>query len=172
MLRCCGCFIHSQILAGPKNVISLKLNDAVDVKRLKYYYIMQNDELRCSSVSSELQTAMSKVVNHFTDIAHERPQKIRLPGIDQSFRMWRYWITQEPFDFSLVLGNGVRINALAELAKKLCGQSDFTFAAVMSLLDSQVLPKENADKIRELTRQCDEELTVSLFYIEGVLRDC
>lgn len=104
---------------------------------------------------------MSKVVNYFTEIAHEPPQKIKLPSIDQSFRMWRYWITQEPFDFSLVLGNGVRLNALAELAKKLCGQSDFTFAAIMSLLDNQVLPKDNADKMRELTRQCDEELTVS-----------
>lgn len=108
-----------------------------------------------------MQNAMSNVVNHFAGISEHSPQKITLPGIDQSFRLWRYWITQEPFDFALVLGNGVRLNALVELGKKLCGQSDFTFAAIISLLDNQILPKENADKIKELTRQCDEELTVS-----------
>lgn len=134
----------------------------MDVKRLKYYYIPQNGELRCSPVASDLQNAMSKVVNHFTEIAENAPEKISLPGIDQSFRLWRYWITQEPFDFNSFLGNGVRLNALVELGKKLFGQSDFTFAAIMSLIDNQILPKENADKMRELTRQCDEILSVSL----------
>lgn len=108
---------------------------------------------------------MSKVVNHFTEIAENSPEKISLPAIDQSFRLWRYWVSQEPFDFNSTLGNGARLNGLVELGKKLCGYSDFTFAAIMSLLDSQILPKENADKIKELTRQCDEELAVGFFFV-------
>lgn len=69
-------------------------------------------------------------------------------------------MTQEPSDFNLLLGNGKRLNPFVELAKKLSGKSDFTMAAIFSLIDD-ILPKENADKIKEITRKCDEELTVS-----------
>lgn len=73
--------------------------------------------------------------------------------------MWRYWMTQEPADFNLLLGNGVKLNPLLELSKKLIGQSDYTMASIYSLID-ELLPKENADKMKELTRRCDEELSV------------
>lgn len=68
-------------------------------------------------------------------------------------------MTQEPVDFSQLLGNGAKRNPLIELSKKLIGRSDFTMAAIYNLID-ELLPKENADKMKELTRQCDEELTV------------
>lgn len=73
--------------------------------------------------------------------------------------MWRYWMTQEPVDFGQLLGNGAKRNPLIELSKKLIGKSEFTMAAIYNLID-ELLPKENADKMKELTRQCDEELTV------------
>lgn len=49
-----------KILVGPKNRIMLKLDEPVNIKKLKYYYIRQNNELRCSPVSREMQTAMTK----------------------------------------------------------------------------------------------------------------
>lgn len=68
-------------------------------------------------------------------------------------------MTQEPADFNQLLGNGVKLNGLMELTKKLIGKGEFTMASIYSLLD-EYLPKENADKIKEYTRKCDEELTV------------
>lgn len=68
-------------------------------------------------------------------------------------------MTQEPVDFGQLLGNGAKRNPLIELAKKLIGKSEFTMAAIYNLIDD-LLPKENADKMKELTRRCDEELTV------------
>lgn len=73
--------------------------------------------------------------------------------------MFRYWLTQESDDFNLLVGNGKRLNPFVELAKKLAGLSEYTMGALFSLID-KTLPKENADKIKEITRKCDEELTV------------
>lgn len=73
--------------------------------------------------------------------------------------MWRYWMTEEPANFNALLGNGRRLNGFVELAKKLIGRSEFTLAAIYSMLDEH-LPQENADRVKEYTRKCDEELTV------------
>lgn len=101
-----------------------------------------------------------RAVNHFEQIAETKPMEIKLHGINVGTKLWRYWMTQEPADFNFLLGNGVRLNPFVELAKKLTFTSDFTMASIYSLIDD-VLPKENADKIKEITRKCDEELTVS-----------
>lgn len=69
-------------------------------------------------------------------------------------------MTQEPADFNQLLGNGVKLNGFMELTKKLIGKGEFTMASIYSLID-EYLPKENADKIKEYTRKCDEELTVT-----------
>lgn len=102
---------------------------------------------------------MTKVVKHFESIAETKPIEIKLHGTDQATKLWRYWMTQEPADFNNLLGNGKRLNPFVELAKKLTFRSDFTMGAIYSLIDD-VLPKENADKMKEITRKCDEELTV------------
>lgn len=47
-------------MAGPTKSKSLHLDDPVDLKKLKFYYIRQSGELRCSVVSNELQSVMTK----------------------------------------------------------------------------------------------------------------
>lgn len=78
-------------------------------------------------------------------------------------------MTQEPSDFNVLLGNGVRLNPILELIKKLTFTSDLTMASIYSLID-EMLPKEKADKIKEITRKCDEELTVLYGYIAYIFR--
>lgn len=103
---------------------------------------------------------MFRVLDHLTELTGERPREIKLPGSNYTSKMWRYWMTQEPANFNLLLGNGNKLNPIVELSKKLIGQSDYTMASIYSLID-ELLPKENADKMKELTRRCDEELSVS-----------
>lgn len=138
---------------------ALKLNENVNVKTLKYYYIRDSGEHKCTPVSSELQTTMTKVIKHIESMTGTRPIEIQLHGTDRATKLWRYWMTQEPADFNAMLGNGKRLNPFVELAKKLTFTSDFTMASIFSLIDG-ILPKEKADKIKEITRKCDEELTV------------
>lgn len=100
-----------------------------------------------------------RVLNHIADLTGERPREIKLPGANYTSKMWRYWMTQEPADFNLLLGNGKKLNPLVELSKKLIGQSEYTMASIYSLVD-ELLPQENAEKMKELTRRCEEELNV------------
>lgn len=101
-----------------------------------------------------------RVVDHFANLTGRKPVEIKLPGTDRATKLWRYWMTQEPADFNMMLGNGKRLNPILELVKKLTFTSNYTMASIYSLIDD-MLPKEKADKIKEITRQCDEELTVN-----------
>lgn len=47
-------------MAGPAKTKSLGLDEPVDIKKLKFYYVRQSGELRCSVVSNELQSVMTK----------------------------------------------------------------------------------------------------------------
>lgn len=48
------------MLIEPKFAKDLKLDEEVNVRKLKYYYVRESGEIRNGSVSSELQTAMTK----------------------------------------------------------------------------------------------------------------
>lgn len=72
-------------------------------------------------------------------------------------------MTLEPADFNLLLGNGIRLNPLIELGKKLIGRSQFTWASIYNLLD-EYLPTGNSDQMQEMTRKMDAELTVGTFF--------
>lgn len=148
-------------MVDPKQNSVLKLDESVNVRKLKYYYIRESGETKTTPVSGELQSAMSRVITHFENISETKPIEIKLHGTDKATKLWRYWMTQEPADFNLLLGNGTRLNPILELAKKLTFSSNFTLAAIYSLID-EILPQEKADKIKEITRKCDEELTVKL----------
>lgn len=146
----------------------LKLDEKVDVKKLRYFYITHNGEFRTASPSNDLQSAMKKAITHLQSITGETVRPAKLTGTDYSIKMWRYWATQEPTTFSELLGDGVKVNALGELGKYLTGKSDFTLAALYPLIDEQLLPKEKASKIRKLTQQCEDELN-ELLGDDGIL---
>lgn len=137
------------------------------MRKLKYYYIRESGEHKTTRISSQLQSKMTDVIKHFEQIAETKPIEIKLHGTDRATKLWRYWMTQEPADFNLLLGNGVRLNPFVELAKKLTFTSDYTMASIYSLIDS-ILPKEKADKIKEITRKCDEELTVNISFVQFI----
>lgn len=49
-----------KVLASPTNVGKLKLDEPVDLSKLKYYYVRNSGELRCSVVATDLQAIMTK----------------------------------------------------------------------------------------------------------------
>ncbi|XP_058815862.1 fatty-acid amide hydrolase 2 [Topomyia yanbarensis] len=154
-------------LVGPKATVALKLNEKTDLKKLRYFYCTSSGDIRCSSVHPQLQRAMGRVVDHFQNIAPDGVRKVTLKGTEKTSQMWRYWMTQEPASFNNLLGNGKQLSPFVELAKKITGSSEYTMASIYSLIDS-VMPPEKADKIKEITRQCDQELT-DLLGDDGIL---
>ncbi|XP_053694837.1 fatty-acid amide hydrolase 2 [Sabethes cyaneus] len=156
-----------KVLVGPKSTIALKLNEKTDLKKLRYFYCTSSGDIRCSPIHSQLHRAMNRVVDHFQTVSPEGVQKVTLQGTEKTSQMWRYWMTQEPASFNNLLGNGKQLSPLVELVKKISGSSEYTLASIYSLIDS-ILPPEKADKIKEITRQCDQALT-DLLGDDGIL---
>ncbi|ETN61596.1 amidase [Anopheles darlingi] len=158
-----------KVLVGPEKVIALKFDEPTDIRKLRYFYITESGDIKCSAVQTTLQNAMKRVVDHFATnvVPSAGVQPVTLTGTDRTTNMWRYWMTQEPANFATLLGNGKPLSPLVELAKKLTGRSEYTMASLYSLIDT-LLPQEREDTIRELTRICDQELT-DLLGDDGIL---
>ncbi|XP_013110498.1 fatty-acid amide hydrolase 2 [Stomoxys calcitrans] len=156
-----------KVLTGPKMADTLKLSQPVDLKKIRYFYIPSNNMKQCNPVNQETQMVMNKVRKHFESITGEEVKLAKLPNLELSHKMWRYWMTQEPANFNKLLGNGVDLNPFVELFKKLIGQSDFTMAAIYSLVDS-LLPKEKEEMMRNATTECKKALQ-DMLGSDGVL---
>lgn len=156
-----------EVLVGPKNANILKLDEKVDVKKLRYFYCLDSGDLKCSAIGSDVKKAINRVVSHFYDISGNDVQLVKLKGAENSSKLWRYWMTQEPGNFNSLLGNSKEVNPLIELFKKLTGQSEYTLASIYSLIDS-ILPAEKAEKMKKITRELDEEIE-ELLGDDGVL---
>lgn len=156
-----------EVLVGAKNVNVLKLNEKVDVKKLRYFYCLDNGDMKCSAISADVKKSVDRVVNHFYDITGRDVEFVKLKGAEASSKLWRYWMTLEPGSFGYLLGNSKELNPLTELAKKLMGQSDYTLASIFSLIDS-ILPAENGDKMRKITKELNEQIE-TLLGDDGVL---
>jgi hypothetical protein len=57
-----------------------------------------------------------------------------------------------------------RVSVWKELPKKLLGQSDFTLAAVVHLIDHDILPQENAEWAESTTERLLSEILVSYYF--------
>ncbi|XP_070504292.1 fatty-acid amide hydrolase 2 isoform X1 [Chironomus tepperi] len=156
-----------EVLVGPKNANILKLNENVDVKKLRYFYCLDSGDLRCSGLCSNTRDTINKVVSHFHNLTGTDVQQVKLKGLEYTSKLWRYWMTQEPADFGYLLGNSKKLNPLVELTKKIAGQSEYTMASIFSLIDG-ILPKEKAEKMKALTEELIQEVE-ELLGDDGVL---
>ncbi|KDR24070.1 fatty-acid amide hydrolase 2-like isoform X2 [Zootermopsis nevadensis] len=132
-----------KVLVG-NNISQLQLEAEVSLNDIQFFYMEESGDLRSSSVSEEMRQALQRAVSHFQDLSKTPVQKVKFSGMRYSFKLWRYWMTREPFDFSKELADGKgTVSVWKELPKKLLGQSDFTFAAIMNLINRDILPQEN-----------------------------
>nr|XP_033337006.1 fatty-acid amide hydrolase 2-like [Megalopta genalis] len=131
-----------KVLIGEK-VSLLQLDTSVDIKKLKFFYQESSGDLRASKVDSEMKTALLKAVYHLKEVTGSAT-KIRIPGSEYSYRLWRFWMSEENLDFKLSITNGqYRARAVSEIYKLLTGKCELTLAAIMKLIDEDLLPKDN-----------------------------
>jgi len=145
----------------------LNLDKQVDMKRLRYFYVANNGMRQCNPINRETERVMYKVRQHFESLSGKEVRLAKVPETQLTGKMWRYWMTQEPANFNQMLGNGVELNPFVELFKKLLGQSEYSMAAIYSLIDS-VLPKESETLIRAATLKC-KQFVQELLGDDGVL---
>ncbi|KAL5278824.1 hypothetical protein ACFFRR_003445 [Megaselia abdita] len=155
------------VLVSNDKKAALKLDETVDLKKLRYFYITENGIVAATPVNSETKNVMKKVTRYFQELTEQDVVKSKLPGLEKSKNMWRYWMTKEPANFNKLMGNGDEVNPIVELLKKLVGQSDFSMAGVFGLIDG-ILPAENEKMVLELTKKLEDALN-ELLGDDGIL---
>ncbi|KAK9295004.1 hypothetical protein QLX08_010540 [Tetragonisca angustula] len=156
-----------KIIIGEKASL-LNLDAEVDIRCLNIFYQESSGDIRTSTVNWEMRTALLKAVQHFKEITGSAT-KIKIPGSEYSYRLWRFWMTQENFDFKLSITNGkYRASALTELSKFLTGKSELTLAAIIKLIDEDILPREDAEWAKNITTNMKKYLMEKLEH-NGIL---
>ncbi|XP_034834688.1 fatty-acid amide hydrolase 2-like [Maniola hyperantus] len=143
----------------------LNLDRQVDVKELKFYYVESINDLRVSPVGSDLKKVMKRVVYKLSGVVEpsDKPKPYYHEGFNHSLALWRHAMSKEADCFAALLtDNQGEANGLAELGKKLVGASEFTLAAIIKLLDDQVMPAVPAAWADDLTQQLRDDLIETL----------
>ncbi|KAH0950874.1 hypothetical protein HN011_011884 [Eciton burchellii] len=150
-----------KVLIGP-NISKVKLDEPVNVKNLKVFYQENSGDLRASKVSKAMRTALMKAVNHFKELTGSA-EKIKIPGSEYSYKLWRYWMTCEDNNFKLDITDGKYItSAYREIFNLLTGNSQLTLAAILKIIDQDCLPKENSEWARSVTAKAKQFLAEKL----------
>ncbi|XP_012273208.1 fatty-acid amide hydrolase 2 isoform X2 [Orussus abietinus] len=146
-----------KILVG-KNISKLKLGTPVDLKSLNIFYQEGSGDLRASKVDPSMRAALSKAVRHFEQLTG-KATKVRLPGSEYSYRLWRYWMTQENVNFKHDVTNRKgTTSASIEVCKLLKGSSALTLAAILKLVDEDLFPKEKSEWAKNTTAEMKQFL--------------
>lgn len=152
----------SQILADPRYESRLKLDVKVNVKKLRFFYANDLGDILTPSPSREMRDTLAKVTGHLEEISGKMCKRVRFEGMKKTAKLFRYWMTQEPASFSNLLGNGEEdVNGIVELIKLCMGQSRFTLASILSLLQDY-LPLKKVNELRDTTEQLKTELETML----------
>lgn len=146
------------------NVSQLKLDTKVNLKDVKVFYTLEPGDARVSPVSAETKKMINRSVNHLNQSGiNGEPQKLNLSGFKYSYTLWRYWMSKEPVNFALDLGNGEsEVKLMTELPKMLIGQCQYTLSSILRLVESEILPAVPAEWAEEETAKLRKELLDNL----------
>lgn len=145
------------VLVGPEKALTLKMNEPVDVTKLRFYYCLDNDDILCSRICPEMIKAIKDVAAHFTNLTGRQVEFIKLKHANKTSRIWRYWMYEEAADLPSILGDGKPFNAKLEIIKKFIGRSDLTLGSIYILIDS-LLPKEEASKLKKYSKEQSDQI--------------
>lgn len=139
-----------KVLVGDK-ILHLKLDEPVNLADLKVFYQTESGDLRASKVNQAMRAALRRAVEHFEDLT-KSTTKIKIPGSEYSYKLWRYWMSQEGINFkSDITNRKSRTNAISEIWKLISGTSEITLAAIFKLIDEDFFPKDNPEWAKNIT---------------------
>lgn len=148
-----------KVLAGP-NVKKLKLDEPVDLKKLRIFY-MEDDggNFWISKVDPELKAAQKRVIDHFEKEHGVKAQKVNIEKMKLSLRMCivmmlgkhRYLISEE------MVNRKGKANVYVELIKWMFRFSNHTWSTLL-LATAETVRRtcKNEDRTREVHEQCAE----------------
>lgn len=140
----------------------LRLDEPVDVKKLKIYY-QEND---CgghlvSAVDKDLQEAMAKVVNYFKNTVKVEVNRVQISRSRNTAAMWFSYMksTESPsFAEQIAKRPNEKVNGWIELIKWIFGRSNHTFIAIMTCLTESLGVQPNTEKYHYLRGEAEKTI--------------
>lgn len=143
------------------HVEKLKLNEKVNIQKLKYYY-MEDDSgsVLISPVEKEIKEAVQKVVRYFYQVHNIVIQRVVLNKLKYSMAIWFSKMkipegSQLPVELSNHKG---RVNIIKELLKFPFGLSHHTLPILCIGLMEKLNPEYNSPKHTNFVNMCKELL--------------
>ena len=123
-------------LANDEHIKLLKLDEPVDVKKIKVYY-QENDlgGYLVSPVDKDIQEALKKVANYFKDSLKNEVNRVEIARVRNTAAMWFANMKSKDsptFSEQVALEPDSKINGFVELAKWIFGKSNHTFIGIMT----------------------------------------
>ncbi|XP_060804794.1 fatty-acid amide hydrolase 2 isoform X2 [Amyelois transitella] len=161
----------TRVVAGEKAEL-LGLDRDVAIDKIKIYFTETAQDMRVSPISAELRDIMRKAIAVLANLApsgENAPKPYYHEGFNHMYSLWRHAMTKEVDSFpKLLANNNGEAKAIVELPKKLLGLSQFTLAAILKLVDEQILPQVNKEWAEQLTEELKQDL-LSTLGTDGVL---
>lgn len=144
-----------KVLADKKADL-LKLDEKVDISKLKFYY-MEDDggQFLLSPVDPEIKDAMRKVVQYLEKAHNVKPTKIHVKKLRKSIALWMANMTcEDDKDFTYELTNRIgRINIWWELFKWTTFMGEHTLIALLTAAFERFAMKHGSEKHTKLVQQ-------------------
>jgi len=148
-----------KVLLGDK-ASALKLDESVDLSKLKVYYMFQINDPLLTPVSAETRKGISDVIQHLKSLG-ATVQEIHLKQFEHSFLIWQSSMRVEgvtPFGEELTNRSGP-INPFLELFKSIYGGSEHSLEAIcVSIFDANPPKDEVLRKFKALGEELKTEL--------------
>ncbi|XP_013148265.1 PREDICTED: fatty-acid amide hydrolase 2-B [Papilio polytes] len=143
------------IIAGD-NSKKLKLDNKVDVSKLKVYYQFSNDAPLTDLVDPEIVAAMKKVVE-FLNVKHQmKPEEIKIQQLRKSIAIWLANMKNEKKFGYFIMKNDSVFSICKEILKNIIGCSGNTFIALVTSLFDYNGPEIGDDKYNHFLKKRDE----------------
>lgn len=147
-----------KIMAKKEKLPALKLDEPVDVKKLKIYY--QENDLGghlVSPVDKDIQEVFRKVINHFKNTKNE-VNRVQIQRTRNTSAIWlANMVSKESPRFDVqIAGPGKTLNPWMELGKFFFGRSHHTFIAIATALAEKYGTKPSSTKHDYLLEERDK----------------
>ncbi|KOC67138.1 Fatty-acid amide hydrolase 2 [Habropoda laboriosa] len=144
-----------KVLAN-KNVDMLRLNEKVDISKVKFYY-MEDDggQLFTSQVEPEIKEAMRKVVRHLEKAHKIKATKLNIRKLKKSIALWMANMTckdEKDFTYELMNRNG-HINLWWEFLKWITCMGNHTLIALLTATFERFTVKHGSEKHTKLIQE-------------------
>lgn len=168
-----------KVLAGEK-AYQLKLDQPVDVSKIKIYYILDPYDPFVSPIRQEMTTTLKKAVDHFRELSTvpptcwyltrwNKPQEVKFEKLKYAGKLWKFWMTKESNANYVVdiMNREGKANPIIEILKYFVGQSEFNITTIFNFFNL-LLPTPKYEWVKEQTDALKAQIT-DLLGDDGVL---